>query len=270
MISELDDTIRQILVKEGKIDPAEIDVSFDIPNREWSSRISRPTLNCYLFDIRENRELRQTGWQMEKQDNGAAAGRRYPAIRYDLTYLITAWTRAVEDEHRLLWHALQTLARFSTLPEVHCQGALQRHELPIYTSICRPDGVLKSPGEFWSALENHLKPSLSYVVTMGLDRELISAGPPTLTTTFRFQQPNMPPEEQSFLGGTVRDKQGRAVAGVMIEVEGRALRFTSDEAGRFRIHSLTPGRYTLVATIDGTTQRREIEVLATNYDIVME
>src|SRR5579859_636934 len=123
MISELDESIRHLLIKEGQLDPSEVDVSFDIPNREWSAGISKPTVNCYLFDIRENRDLRLHGAQMESMGTRNAARQR-PAQRFDLTYLITAWTRAVEDEHRLLWHALQTLLRFESLPLEYLQGTL--------------------------------------------------------------------------------------------------------------------------------------------------
>ena len=35
-----------------------VDVKFDQPKREWSSRISKPTLNLFLFDMRENLRLR--------------------------------------------------------------------------------------------------------------------------------------------------------------------------------------------------------------------
>ena len=78
MLSKLDETIRQLLIKEGGLDPAEIDVSFDIPNREWSAGISKPTVNCYLFDIHENAEMRQHGMQMERPGTNSAARRRPP------------------------------------------------------------------------------------------------------------------------------------------------------------------------------------------------
>lgn len=184
MISEIDETIRQILLKEGGFDVADVDVSFDLPNREWSGGISKPTLNCYLFDLRERRQLREEGWDLERRGTTSAARRR-PPLHFEMTYLLTAWTRAVEDEHRLLWHVLRTMIRFPVLPTAHLQGMLADYPFPITTSIAQTEGVLKSPGEFWSALENHLKPSLSFVVTVALDQESVLAGPPVLTTTLR-------------------------------------------------------------------------------------
>src|SRR5262245_28058313 len=137
MIVELDETIKRLLTKEGKLDELDVEVSFEIPDRDWSKGISRPTLNCYLFDIRENRELRQHGRDTVSQGTRGVVWQR-PPMRFDLTYLVTAWTQAVEDEHRLLWHALQTLTRFETIPREHLQGVLVESE-PIYARTALPD-----------------------------------------------------------------------------------------------------------------------------------
>ncbi len=265
MLSELDETIQELLIAEGGFDPAEVDVSFDIPNREWSVGIAKPTLNCYLFDIRENAELRQQGVQTEKH-GGNGATRRRPRLFIDFTYLITAWTRAVEDEHRLLWHTLTTLVRFTTLPAGHLQGALREHAQPIYARTAQPNGVLKSPGEFWSALENQLKPSLSYVITLGLERDMLPVGPPVLSTHLRFQLQESQ-EGPLWFGGAVRDDDGLPVGNVMVEIEGHGFTAVSDGDGRFRLRVPAAGRYTLVAHHGGITRRSDVDIPATSYDI---
>lgn len=75
MISDLDETIEQILIKEGKLDSAEIDIVFNIPYREWSGSISKSTVNIYLYDIRENTEFRRNERIVEGDDNGSAPSR---------------------------------------------------------------------------------------------------------------------------------------------------------------------------------------------------
>src|SRR5579872_2360538 len=60
MFADLDETIRQLLIHGVPLDLSEVDVSFDAPDREWSGRLSRPTVNCFLYDVRENLEMRQT------------------------------------------------------------------------------------------------------------------------------------------------------------------------------------------------------------------
>jgi hypothetical protein len=265
MISELDETIRQLLIKAGGFNPSEVDVSFEIPNREWSAGISKPTLNCYLFDIRENRELRQHG--METMTSGKTAFRQRPLVFFDLTYILTAWTRAVEDEHRLLWHTLQTLLRFEKIPVQYLEGALVNLEYPIYARAAMPEGVLKSPGEFWTALENQIKPSLSYVVTMAIARDQLSAGPLVLSTRLVFPWRGGSDERDVWFGGTVSDAKGDPAIGVVVELEGRSRQTVTDQHGRFRMSVPGPGRYHIVAKLGDAVQRREVVISDMNYDI---
>jgi hypothetical protein len=182
MLNDLDETIKYLLIDHIPLDPGEVDVSFDVPDREWSASISKPTLNYYLYDIRENLDLRESSWITEG-GSGKPTTRQRPPFRVDLSYQITAWTQAIEDEHTLLWHTLAVLMRFPILPEESLHGALREQPLPISTKVAQPDGVLKSPGDFWTALDNQLKPSLSYVVTLAMDHQKLVAGPPVFSWT---------------------------------------------------------------------------------------
>ncbi len=272
MITDTNQTIREILLVDGGISLNEIDISFEIPDREWSSRIARPTLNCYLFDLRERPAMREQGWQVERDQRVA---RRQPPLRYGLTYLVTAWTRHVEDEHRLLWHALQTLARFPTWPENRLQGQLAgiiKESGPIYAEVARPESVLKSPGEFWTALENHLKPSLSYTVTVPLDREAVIAGPPVSSFRLRLGTAEIPPEELAWLGGVVVNAADEPLPGALIHVVGQGVRATTDALGRFRLAGLSDGEHTLVIATPTATYERRLHVpsAAENYRIQLE
>src|SRR5262245_47025172 len=120
MLNDLDETIKQILIRAGggAFEPGAVDISFDIPTREWSTGMLRPTINCYLFDIHERRSLREEGWRVEGRGRDEAR-RQKPLLFYDISYLITAWTEHVEDEHYLLWRALATLSRFPILNDQH-------------------------------------------------------------------------------------------------------------------------------------------------------
>ncbi len=51
MFADLDETIRDLLIKNVPIDLTEVDISFEAPDREWSGRLSRPTVNCFLYDV---------------------------------------------------------------------------------------------------------------------------------------------------------------------------------------------------------------------------
>ena len=58
MIADLDETIRQLIVKELPIRNNEIDIAFDQPKREWSARLTKPTINLFMYDLRENVQYR--------------------------------------------------------------------------------------------------------------------------------------------------------------------------------------------------------------------
>ena len=266
MINELDETIRQLLIKAGNFSPADVDVRFEIPNREWSTGISKPTLNCYLFDIRENRDLRQHGMESVSQ-GGTVAFQQRPVAYFDLTYLITAWTSEVSDEHLLLWRVLHTLLRFEKIPPEYLEGALSTLSFPIYARTAMPEGVLKSPGEFWTALENQIKPSLSYVVTLAIDRDQIPVGPPVSTARLRFSAPSGVEERWVWFGGIVRASDGTPVAGAAVGIEGRNVTANTDAEGRFRLRVPGPGSYTLIARAGSSVQRRKIEIPEPSYEI---
>ena len=58
MIADLDETLQQLLKNELPIKNGEIDIKFEQPKREWSARLSKPTVNFFLYDLRENVKLR--------------------------------------------------------------------------------------------------------------------------------------------------------------------------------------------------------------------
>ena len=112
MIDDLDDALRDLLIREMPIKNHEIDISFGQPNKEWSSRLSRPTLNLYLHDIRENPTLRRDQNFSELERRPDSVVQRRPPHRIALHYLVTAWATAPEDEHRMLARALLALLRY--------------------------------------------------------------------------------------------------------------------------------------------------------------
>lgn len=271
MITDVNQTIRELMRVDGGIDPSEIDVSFEIPNREWSSRISKPTLNCYLFDVRERPDKREVGWTMERKANDTT--RRQPPLRYGLTYLLTAWTRDVEDEHRLIWHTLHTLSRYVMLPEARLQGELRQaaeRAGPVYTELARPETILKSPGEFWTALENHLKPSLSYTVNIPLDRDAVVAGPPVSSVRLLLQAPDSAESEaMEWIGGRVQTASGASIARAAIHVAGHHIHAITDPDGRYRLRGLAEGSHTLLINTAAGVTRHIITIPAADYTITL-
>jgi hypothetical protein len=187
LISDLDEALKQVLVKDGPLDPAQVDINFDVPDREWSAGLAKPAVNLYLYDIRENRELREADWLTERHGENEVGRRRAP-VRIDLSYLVTAWTREVEDEHRLLWQVMAVFFRNPELTPESLPGLLRDQNRPVRLVTAQPDGVLKEPGDFWAALDNQLKPSIHLQVTVELDLEQLTVAPPVKTVVVGSKQ----------------------------------------------------------------------------------
>jgi hypothetical protein len=276
MINDLDETLKQLMVKKAGLDPAEVDISFDIPTREWSTPVTRPTVNFYLYDLRENTILRETYWDDETDQDGRVNLKRRP-LRIDLSYMITCWTSSAEDQHRLLWRVMETFFRHSPIPDEVLQGDLRNLTHPIRTMVAQPDGVLKNVSDFWGALENQLRPSVSLVVTLDLDMAQIMTSPMVLARALKFGQPELKPGPRGGesilhqlvpgwevgtvrLGGEVRDKKGNPLASASVRLVGKGAdgqpiqvgpTTQTDEAGRYIFTSVPVGDYSLVVEIPG-------------------
>lgn len=165
MIQDLDDTIKELLLQKAGIDPAAIDISFEMPGKEWAAGISKPTINAFLYDLRENHELRSNDVQLAR--NGAVGTQTKPPARVDATYFISVWTTDVSDEHRLLGGVLTALLKYPTLPEEVLKGSAASQPFPLHAWIAQPD---RTPNvwDFWGGLDGRLKAGISYVVTLAL------------------------------------------------------------------------------------------------------
>jgi hypothetical protein len=175
---EVDEALRA-LVRAEVLDGSDVEVVFDAPTKDWSARRNAPTVNLYLYDIREDLRRRERGLVNEYDGRGAVVNRRQPPRHFKVTYLITAWTQRPEDEHRLLSALLYCFLRNETLPPALLRGPLAEIGLPVTMSVALPPPEDRSFADVWSALGGELKPSLDLVVTAPVDGgRRYAAGPP--------------------------------------------------------------------------------------------
>src|ERR1700757_4130469 len=77
-LADLDEALRTLLRRElGHTGFDAVNVAFEAPDREWAASVSTPTLNLFLYDLRENRQRRKTSWD-ETAGNGGRAQTRPP------------------------------------------------------------------------------------------------------------------------------------------------------------------------------------------------
>lgn len=174
MIDDLDRTLEELLRQElpASLD-RQISISFNTPDNTFlTSGVQLPAINLFLYDVRENQELRNNQWSIERQNNGTAS-KKFPPVRVDCSYLITAWSgnstpsESQLEEHRLLSAVMKVLLRYRTIPAEVLQGQLKGQEPPLRTTVLRP-GQIQSTTEFWQAMGGKPKATLNYTVTISV------------------------------------------------------------------------------------------------------
>src|ERR671936_190143 len=140
MLADLDETLRALLRTELERHGFEgVDIAFDAPARGG-------------------------GWPRVKRAGGVPG--RPPPMVMECSYAVTAWTQAVEDEHRLLSQVLGVLFTYPQLPDDVLAGRLsqtaQRYAIEGRIGQPKSDGK----ADFWSAVGGQYKASLDYVITL--------------------------------------------------------------------------------------------------------
>lgn len=267
MIDDLSETLRAILTLSGPgHDPqmatlyrelANAQIVFDRPSDQFNP--TQTTLDLFLYDVRENMELRSNEPVIERS-NGQAIIHR-PPLRVACSYLVTAWpvggSELALQEHRLLSQALMVLSRYPTITGLFLKGQLVGQEPPLPMMTSKADG-LREPAEFWTAMGNKLRPSLSLVVTISMQpfeaktAELVSF-PPEILIGERTSSGELKISAATVPGpfriaGRVTDASDAPVAGAAVSIASLGLSTTTDAGGRYTLGMIPanhPGSYTL-------------------------
>ena len=178
MIYEVDEALRA-LIRQDALPGSEVEVVFDAPTKDWASRRNTPTVDVYLYDIREDLRRRERGVINEYDGGGRVVDRRLPPRHFKLSYLVTAWTQRPEDEHRLLSAVLACFLRHDAIPPGLLEGSLAELALPVAMTVGLPPPEDRGFADVWSALGGELKPSLDVVIATPADTgQRRHVGPP--------------------------------------------------------------------------------------------
>ena len=135
----------------------DVEIVFDAPTREWAGRRNSPTIDVYLYDIREDLRRRERGMHNVYDESNVVVSRRLPPRHFKLSYLVTAWTQRPEDEHRLLSSLLLCFLKYDALPSDVLTGPLTELGLPIPITIALPPPEDRAFADVWSALGGELE-----------------------------------------------------------------------------------------------------------------
>jgi hypothetical protein len=246
-IADLDEALRTLLKRELSRHGFEgVEIAFDAPSKEWSGKLTGPTVDLFLYDLREAVE-RAEGSPIERRGNGTAVVSD-PPLHLELTYAVTAWTKAVEDEHRLLSQVLAILFSYREVPAEVIAGSAATTLARAETSVGRPR---EEKADFWTSVGGQYKASIDYVVHIVMESGgTFIRGPQVRTTRVRASLADASRatlEELHTCGGTVRDGDGAPVAGAWIAIPELGRMAVSDADGRFSLVRLRAGEHRLVA-----------------------
>lgn len=188
MLHLLDESLKSFLVARVPLRPDEVEISFEAPDRDWAARVSQPTLDLYLWEVRPNLDQAELGYIDVPLPEGGIR-RQAPRPRLDCRYLLTVWTRDVADEHALLGRVLLAVLTHPILPPQNLAGSLT--DLTPLPNLTLSPGGSTSGSDFWSALGGQLKPALDLVVTLTVDAQSWrAAGPPVESVYLRHTDTN--------------------------------------------------------------------------------
>ncbi len=269
MIDDLSQTLKAILRKPGIPEElARAEILFDHPSEKFNPQ--QPTIDLFLYDIREDPNLRSNEEIIERR-NGRVFTHRAP-MRVACSYLVTAWPASGPDvalqEQRLLGQVLQVFAALDVIPPEFLHGSLkgQSPSLPIVTALVDPE---KNLSEFWTALGSQFRPSLTITVTFALEVAKVdnSAMVISAETLVEPRKSMADPKKQVGerdrffrIGGRVLDAQKKPIEKARVLMVGTGLEKTTDTRGRFVLSGVEAGDFTLRVESGSKTQEFKIHV----------
>jgi hypothetical protein len=190
MLNDLDRSLKALLEQELPSELAgQVTISFESPDAQAGQDAN--AINLFLYDVRENWELRSNEWQIERKNSRVT--QTPPSARVDCSYLITAWSKIpdghhdkADQEHLFLGQVMKVLLRYPVLPAEVLQGELEGQEPPVRARPLQAS-QLQSLGEFWQAMGSKPKAMLNYTVTISVPvGKPVDLGPPVTDVRFRF------------------------------------------------------------------------------------
>jgi hypothetical protein len=272
MLADLDEGLRTLLKRELAHHAFDgVEVAFEAPAKEWSATLSGPTVDLFLYDLRESADWRPTDWEVERR-NGRTRELR-PPMRLEASYAITAWTRAVQDEHRLLSQVLSVLYAHSSLPRDVLGGTLAGQDPERFPVDGRVGQSRGDKADFWTAVGGQYKPSLDYVVTLaGEAGTAVERGRDVRTRTLLLETDAGRSTREEFhgAGGIVRDAAGAPAPDAWVALPDEGRWTATDGSGAFRFDRLHAATYRCVArAADGREGEADIVVPGTGAEIAL-
>ncbi len=272
MFYSLHETLKRLLREKGAFDALDVDITFEIPNRNWVSTLTKPTINFFLHDLEENTALRKSNFAPAVTTGHATSSKQVPR-RINLRYQVSVFSSEVRDQNELIWRVLALLMRYFELPTELLPPQIAELELPVNARVSQPEDGPRS-NDLWSGLELPPRPSLLYLLTVPLDLQRTIDAPLILSRDLTLiNKPNQAiAGVQLTIGGIVTDKKGEVVTNASIWRENSsAAGTTTNELGQYKLNHILHGELALrIAVGNSAPQQVILTVPSDSYDISLK
>lgn len=232
MLELVDEGLEAFLRAEVPLSATDIDVSFSSPDREWSARLVRPTVNVFLWDLRRSAGRARSGMRTVEHQGAVAHRPALPVI--ELRYVVTAWASDAGDERSLLSGLLGALLRHSKVPRTYLA--------PVFDQLDEPGLLVARSGEdhmdVFKAVDGQIKPGINLSLTTEFETGVaFPAGPPTtVIETAIGRLDGAPPDRRRRVAGEVVDAEGRGAVGALVRSSSDSTKVNA--AGRFLLRAV--------------------------------
>ncbi len=164
-----------------------------------------------------------------------------------------------------------TLFRFPVLPHEILKGKLAEQKYIIQTNTAQPDGLFNNPSDFWAALDNEIKPSVNYVVTLPLDLSIAFTSTVARTATLGVKPKDGEAEQLIQISGIVHaaGEPAKYITGATVLAKEAGMTAVSDAEGKYVFSRIPPGKHTFQVSQDGKKQK-EFKVTVPGKDYNLE
>ncbi len=216
MLELIDEGLESFLRATVPLSATDVAVSFAAPVPVWSAKLTGPTVNLFLWDIRRSASRSRSGMQTIERDGKAVHQPALPTL--ELRYVVTAWTTDHGDERALLSGLIRSLLAYGSIPVDFLPEPLR--------AVSEPTLVMARAGEdhmdVFKALEGQLKPGINMVLTTDFETGVsIPAGPPVgrielATKDIVRRSPDDPFDRVRRVAGEIVDAEERGAIGAIV------------------------------------------------------
>ncbi len=246
-------TLAEILAGGTSLNSTE-QIDFSHPSNR-KEEAAGPTLNLYIYDIRESKQMQHSGRQVERKITRALqpAPINWSPNWFDISILLTAWDRTTLGECHIISEAITVLLRHRLLREEFLVSGLRGYGNLNMTVSLEPQ---VEAGALWSALTTPLRPALYLMVTIPFEAEKALV---PLVWERIFQTTNQLGNgstetivKKVIMAGVVKNAvTNQPLENVEIKLTGTRESTASSKEGLFYFENLDLGNYVLLLNCEG-------------------